>query len=131
MYSFVYSNNIKYRLSRHIAFWLAWISYFITIYVLRPGAYSIGFSSFLAYTILETFVVMSIDIIFCYTVMYFLVPKYLIKGKYFLFVLLLVIFILLDASVSNLYYYVFVNPLREYFGLMPWEKIAFPQLLLG
>jgi len=131
MYSFVYSNNSKYRLSRHIVFWLAWISYFITIYVLRPGAYSIGFSSFLAYTILETFVVMSIDIIFCYTVMYFLVPKYLIKGKYLLFVLLLVIFILLDASVSNLYYYVFINPLREYFHLPVWEKIAFPQLLLG
>jgi Histidine kinase len=131
MYSFVYSNNIKYRLSRHIVFWLAWISYFITIYVLRPGAYSIGFSSFLAYTILETFVVMSIDIIFCYTVMYFLVPRYLIKGRYFLFVLLLVVFILLDASVSNLYYYVFINPLREQFGLMQFEKIAFSQLLLG
>ena len=63
--------------------------------------------------------------------MYFLVPKYLIKGKYILFFLLLVIFFLIDASVSNLYYYIFINPLRAYFGLMPWEKISFPQLLLG
>jgi len=63
--------------------------------------------------------------------MYFLVPRYLIKGKYILFFLLLVIFILIDASVSNWYYYSFINPLREYFGLMPWEKITFPQLLLG
>jgi LytS/YehU family sensor histidine kinase len=131
MYSFVYSNNIKFRLFRHIIFWVAWISYFITIYVLRPGSYSIGFRPFLSYTILETLIVMSVDIVFCYTVMYFLVPRYLIKGKYILFFLFLVIFILLDASVSNLYYYVFINPLREYFDLMPWEKITFPQLLLG
>lgn len=86
---------------------------------------------FLGYTILETLIVMSIDIVFCYTVMYFLVPKYLIKGKYILFFLLLIVFILLDVSVSNLYYYIFINPLREYFGLIPWEKIRFPQLLLG
>lgn len=131
MYSFVYSNNIKYRLFRHIVFWVAWVSYFITIYVLRPGSYSIGFKSFLLYTILETLIVMSVDIVFCYTVMYFLVPRYLIKGKYILFFLFLVVFILLDASVSNLYYYVFINPLRVYFDLMPWKEITFPQLLLG
>ncbi len=131
MYSFVYSNNIKYRLFRHIVFWVAWISYFITLYVLRPGAYSIGFRSFFFYTLFETLILISIDIVFCYSVMYFLVPRYLIKGKYILFFLLLVVFILLDASVSNLYYYVFINPLREYFDLMPWEKITFPQLLLG
>ncbi len=131
MYSFVYSNNMKYRLFRHIAFWIAWITYFITLYALRPGTSHIGFRSFLFYTIFETLITISIDIVFCYSVMYFLVPKYLIKGKYILFFLLLVIFILLDTSVSNLYYYIFINPLREYFGLMPWEKITFPQLLLG
>lgn len=131
MYSFVYSNNIKYRLFRHIVFWVAWISYFITLYVLRPGVYYIGFRSFLSYTILETLIVMSIDIVFCYTVMYFLVPRYLIRGKYILFFFLLIVFILLDASVSNMYYYVFINPLREYFDLPVWEKITFPQLLLG
>lgn len=131
MYSFVYSNNIRYRLFRHIAFWVAWFSYFITIYVLRPGVYSIGFRPFLAYTVLETFILMSIDIIFCYSVMYFLVPRYLIKGKYILFFLLLGVFMLIDVSVSNLYYYTFINPLREYFDLQPWEKITFPQLLLG
>ena len=74
---------------------------------------------------------MSIDIVFCYTVMYFLVPRYLIKGKYILFFLFLIIFILIDASVSNLYYYIFINPLRIQFDLEPWKEITFPQLLLG
>ncbi len=131
MYSFIYSNNIKYRLLRHTVFWLAWISYFITLYVLRPVSYSIGFGSYLSYTIIETLMMMSVDIVFCYMVMYFLVPRYLMKGKYIMFFLLLVIFILLDASVSNLFYYIFINPIREYFNLDPWKEIKFTQLLLG
>ena len=98
MYSFVYSNNIKYRLFRHIVFWVAWISYFITIYVLRSGSYSIGLRAFLLYTVLETLILMSVDIVFCYTVMYFLVPRYLIKGKYILFFLFLIVFILVRKN---------------------------------
>ena len=131
MYSFVYSNNIKYRLFRHIAFWVAWIGYFITIYTLREGSSYIGFTSFLAYTILETLILMSVDIVFCYSVMYLLVPRYLISGKYLLFFFFLIIFSLLDASVSYFFYYNLINPLREHFSLPIWEQIKFPQLLIG
>ncbi len=131
MYSFVYSNNIKYRLLRHTAFWLAWIGYFITIYTMRGGSDYIGFRSFVSYTAIETLITMSIDIVFCYSVMYLLVPRYLIRGKYILFFLFMVVFILIDASVSYFYYLNFINPLRQYFDLPVWEKVKFPQLLIG
>jgi LytS/YehU family sensor histidine kinase len=74
---------------------------------------------------------MSVDVIFCYTVVYLLVPRYLIKGRYILFFLFLLVFMLLDASVSYFYYYKLINPLREYFELPVWREISFPQLLMG
>ncbi|MBL0357302.1 MAG: histidine kinase [Chitinophagaceae bacterium] len=131
MYSFVYSNNIRYRLCRHIAFWIAWYCYFITIYSLRPGSSYIGLQSFISYTILEMLILMSVDVIFCYTVVYLLVPRYLIRGKYILFFFFLLVFILLDASVSYFYYLKLINPLRDFFKLPVWTEISFPQLLMG
>lgn len=131
MYSFIYSNNIKYRLYRHIAFWLSWLVYFITIYSLRPGSSLIGYFPFLRYTILETIILVSVDIVFCYCVMYLLVPKYLIKGKYFLFFLFAIAFALLDITVSTFYYQQLINPLREYYKLPLWTDISFTQLVSG
>lgn len=131
MYSFVYSNNIRYRLCRHFAFWIAWFSYFIIIHSLRPGSSMIGYGSFLLYTIFEMLILMSVDILFCYTVVYLLVPRYLIRGRYILFFFFLAIFILLDASVSNFFYYKLINPLRESFDLPVWTEVSFPQLLMG
>ncbi len=67
----------------------------------------------------------------CYSVVYFLLPKYLVKGKIIPFVFLLLVFMLLDVSVSEFFYYQFINPLREYFKLPVWKEISFPQLLTG
>ena len=100
MYSFVFSNNIKYRLLRHVAFWLSWFIYFITIYSLRPGSSFIGFNSFLQYTIIEMAILMSVDVVFCYSVIYLLVPRYLIKGRYFLFFPLFLIFLTISSKCS-------------------------------
>jgi len=131
MYSFVFSNNIKFRLLRHVAFWLSWFIYFITIYSLRPGSSFIGYNTFLQYTIIEMAILMSVDIVFCYSVVYLLVPRYLIKGRYILFFLLLMIFMVIDISVSDYFYRNLINPLRLHFSLEPWKQISFPQLLMG
>lgn len=131
MYSLVYSNNIKFRLARHFIFWFAWFTYFITIYSLRPGSNYVGFAAFLRYTILEMMILMSVDILFCYSVIYLLLPRYLVRGKYIVFFLFLVIFMVLDAALSEFFYYNLVNPLREYFKLPIFRNIEFSQLLMG
>jgi hypothetical protein len=131
MYSFVYSNNIKFRLYRHLTFWIIWFTYFITIYSLRPGSSYIGYNSFLRYTIAETLILMSVDVLFCYSVVYLLLPRYLLKGRYILFFLFIAVFIFLDASVSYFFYLIFINPLRALFELPLWKEISFPQLLIG
>ena len=76
-------------------------------------------------------ILMSVDIVFCYAVIYLLVPRYLIKGRYILFAVLLVIFMMLDISVSEFFYRNLINPLRLHFNLEPWKEVSFPQLLMG
>lgn len=130
-YKFIYSNNYGYRLLRHAAFWLAWISYFIIIDSTRSGAKVIGQGPFILYTLIETIIFLSVDIAFCYAVLYLLLPKYLLQGKYALFFILLGLFILLDAALSQYFYIWLINPLRGTFKLMEFESINFTDLLRG
>ena len=76
-------------------------------------------------------ILMSVDILFCYSVVYLLVPRYLIKGRYVLFVVMIIIFMVLDIAVSEFFYRNLINPLRIHFDLQPWKEISIPQLLLG
>jgi hypothetical protein len=116
---------------RHFLFWLVWIVYFVLIYAMRPGSSYIGFNAFLGYTILEMLVVLSVDILFCYAVLYLLVPRLLLKEKYLLFFLFLCLFLLLDASLSSYLYTWVINPLRSWFGLPELKYIAVADLLRG
>jgi hypothetical protein len=87
IYPLVFSNNLKYRITRHILFWLVWIGYYTAFMTMSwTQKYSFG-ASFPASLIEET-LAMPLDIIFCYAVIYFLIPKVLFKGRYILTVVL-------------------------------------------
>ena len=130
-HSFVYSNNPRYRFLRHFLFWISCISYFVAINIWRGGYSFIGFRSFFAYTVIEMLILLSIDIVFCYSVIYFLIPKMLLKEKYLSFFLFISLFLLLDASVSSYFYTWLINPLRRWFELKEFTYIAFTDLLRG
>lgn len=74
---------------------------------------------------------MSVDIVFCYSVMYMLVPRYLLKGKYLVFFFFVILFMLIDISVSEFFYRQIINPLRQRFDLPMWKQITFRELLMG
>lgn len=131
LHSFVYSNNTRFRLLRHAIFWLVWIVYFVAIYSMRGGSSVVGFNTFLLYTILEMLILLGVDILFCYSVIYFLIPRMLLKARYLSFFFFLGLFLLLDASVSSYLYTWLINPLRTYFGLPEFTYIAFADLLRG
>lgn len=130
-HSFVYSNNPRFRLFRHFVFWMVWIFYFTLIYSQRGGTSAIGYAAHLQYTILEMLIILSVDIIFCYAVLYLLVPKMLLQEKYLGFFLFLGLFLLLDASLSSYFYTWLVNPLRKFYGLPEFKYIALTDLLRG
>jgi hypothetical protein len=118
-------------LLRHGLFWLGWIVYFVTIYSMRAGSEYIGAGHFIEYTILEMMILLSVDAVFCYSVIYFLIPKMLLKEKFIIFFLFVGLFLLLDASVSSYFYTWLINPLRTLFKLPEFKYVAFADLLRG
>ena len=130
-HSFLYSNNSRYRLLRHGLFWIGWIIYFIVIDNMPGGSDRIGLSSFVEYAFIEMLILLSVDIVFCYAVLYLLIPKLLLKEKYIVFFLFIGLFLLLDASLSSYFYTWLINPLRKQFKLPELEYIDFTDLLRG
>ena len=83
LYPFVFSNNPKYRVSRHVVFWVLWILYYtaeITISRYQMLHYPLSKSFISALT--EVSITTPLDIIFCYSIIYFLLPQFLFKGEF-------------------------------------------------
>ncbi len=85
-YDFIFSNHPRQRWLRHTVFWLTWWLYFSAIYYLyhqRPPGISIGTYVDLGSDIfLKSFLLLLIQAIACYTFIYFLLPRYLVKSKW-------------------------------------------------
>jgi len=83
LYPFVFSNNPKYRVSRHVLFWVLWILYYtteVTIYRYQELHQTLGLS--LISSLTEQCITTPLDIIFCYSIIYFLLPRFLFKGEF-------------------------------------------------
>jgi len=84
-HEFVFSDKPTHRIRRHIVFWLLWWIYFAAIYYyyVQVGLERITFGELSMILILKTFLLLVVHILSCYAFIYLLVPRYLVKGKYF------------------------------------------------
>jgi len=109
-HEFIFSNQPRHRLLRHGVFWLTWWWYFFfSTYWLRSPHNKSGLveTKVLIWNnadIVISLLILLIHIAACYFVLWFLLPRYLLKGKYFR--LLLGIFLLgfVMAETSHLIY---------------------------
>jgi sensor histidine kinase YesM len=106
MYKFIFSNNLSYRLFRHISFWIARVS-FLTLSSC-VGDYNA--SNQLFSNVLDNFEsrlvsVLRSEVIFCYIVIYLLAPKFLSKKKYLLFTVSVLIITIIMFTVSAIFRY--------------------------
>lgn len=104
-YTLVFSNNLRVRIFRHTIFWLMWISFYAFVqaynrYEWRDVPLSIGFPQ----SWFEMLIQIPIDIAFCYTVIYFLLPRFFLKSRYLEFILLWILFVSVTALIQAVYY---------------------------
>ena len=102
-HEFIFSNKPSHRYTRHMVFWLVWWLYFFGSQYFLPQPFRSWKTGYLEWGIPElarSFLMLSIHIFACYATIYFLMPRYLLKKRYFLFLagLLLVGFIMAPAS---------------------------------
>lgn len=114
----VFSNNRRYRFARHALFWLLWIIYYTVFQItFWQGRYPFGQT--LGASLVEVTLSTPLDMVFCYSIIYFLLPRFLYKGHYIQMVLLWLLFSFLFLLVFRWYNHQVVPYIREWFDMPP------------
>lgn len=112
----VFSNNRRYRVARHSLFWTLWLLYYTIFQALYwQGKYPF-FRTFSA-SFAEVGLSAPLDLAFCYSIIYFLLPHYLYRGRYIEMTVLWILFSILYILGFQVYYHQIVPPIRQAFGL--------------
>ncbi|HSZ86379.1 MAG TPA: histidine kinase [Puia sp.] len=90
MHEFIFSDDRRTRISRHLIFWIGWYFYMVCTQVRNQTPQDIGMKNFIIYQLGVSANRLLLQMIFCYTMVYFLVPNYLQKNKYKSFFIALV-----------------------------------------
>lgn len=119
LYPFVFSNNPKYRVRRHVLFWVLWILYYtVESTISRSQKYDLELSFFSSLT--EVTITTPMDIAFCYAIIYFLLPRFLFRGQFFTLALCWFLFSLVFFFMYMLFNKTAGPVIRqEWFGLTP------------
>ena len=149
-YNLIFSNNFHFRITRHLIFWLAlWLYFLITYWFPAhwfPGWHLQGQVLKLAQTDVPAFLSfilsnsnngMVMQVFFTYTLIYFLLPKFLLKGKYMalfagiIVTLALLIFYKYNQLLDNYYTSLrsfdarVADPDNAYLLRCAWENVMF------
>ena len=88
-YDFIFSGKLKPRLSRHFTLWIIFCVYFFIVNFIPTSIND--FTSAKAYTIaFHKLMYIPISILSAYITAYFLLPRFLLKDRYFSFVILFI-----------------------------------------
>ncbi|MEO6720927.1 MAG: histidine kinase [Ferruginibacter sp.] len=123
--SLVFSNQQKFRILRHVFFWLGWISYFTTEATLRRSQ-SYGLHTAFFSSISEVLCSTPIDMSFCYSIIYFLFPRFLFRGMYVKMVLMWLLFAIAGFFVYQAYNTYVTPHIYKFYGL----KMSRPSTML-
>jgi hypothetical protein len=122
---FIFSNKLKYRLSRHLLFWLLWWAFCSFLYSYVPIGEDFPRYIRLLISSAEALVFLSVHMFVAYSMVYLLVPYFLIKGRYgYSFVA--VAFLFLITGILNAFLSPHVGELRN-FILNPFLQDPLPK----
>jgi sensor histidine kinase YesM len=108
---FVFSS--KYRLLRHVIFWIFQIVIFS--FVWKSLNYSVS------RTLFQGVLWVLPNMVFCYPLVYWVLPQYLLKGKYVQFAFIILLWAIAGFYLNYLFRAYFFIPLQEYIG---FDRIA-------
>ena len=130
-HEFVFSNQPAHRNRRHLACWFLWWVYLVfTIFFTpintrpntglnhhQPGLLELGYLSYSLLVILKSVLLLLTHLFFCYATIYFLLPKYLSRKKYWQFIAGVVILCTLLIPAGYFLYSIVYPFVDKLFGL--------------
>lgn len=125
---FALSNDSRSRWGRHIAFWTAaWIFQGVLYGFLNNGY--IGTSFMVSF--IEAFLYLPMHLFLAYSIIYFVLPRFIMKGHYWSGILLIVLLILITAMLSPLTLTTVIIPFRKLIGVPAFYRTLFHSFLGG
>jgi len=117
--SFVFSNAIKYRVARHVAFWVVMFAYQALVDFIVPTFFEGATYNVLKESLFYVMVYLPGQLLLVYCILYIVIPHYLIKGHYVSGVFLLICFCFLAGFTNELSYRFFTS---GHFVLFPSDN---------
>ena len=117
-YPFIFSDEPRYRIRRHVAFWTFWWLFQGFLYAFTPARFGLTYAQRLQVSIIESAIFLLAHAFLSYTLMYFVLPRYLLKNKYLLTAFWVLVAFLVTAALSSL---------LSMFVVIPATHIIFPQ----
>ncbi|MBP7556913.1 MAG: histidine kinase [Chitinophagaceae bacterium] len=111
---FIFSDEPRYRIRRHICFWLAWWLFQAFLYSFIAINRATDYYLRLPVSMLESLIYLSVHIFLAYTLIYFVIPRFLMKQRYWLAGLLIALSFLVAAAMSAVLSIFVINPMREW-----------------
>jgi sensor histidine kinase YesM len=111
-YPFIFSNERKYRIRRHLAFWTAWWLFAGFIYSIGPLPLNMGYFKNLLRSITESLAFLPIHVFLTYSLIYFIIPHFLLRQKYVLSLVFVLVSFAITALLSVLISGTIIGPIR-------------------
>ncbi len=92
LHELIFAND-RYRLVRHLIFWMAWILFSATVQLTNFKSAPITLGDLVLYQMIRSLTRLPSFILFCYVTVYFLVPLFILKKKYLSFFLSFLLFV--------------------------------------
>lgn len=112
---FIFSDERKYRLLRHFSFWIFWWLFQGFLYSFIPATLSAPFGIRLLESTIESLIYLPAHLFLAYSLMYFVVPRFLLTQRYWSTAFWTIILFLVTASISSLLAFFVISPVRTYF----------------
>jgi sensor histidine kinase YesM len=115
---FIFSNQLKYRLGRHLALWIAFSAYFFAVNFFPRNADDL-FASKTYLVAFQRMIYLPISIFSVYISIYFFLPRFILKGKYFLFFILFFCLCLVNFTSA----YLLTKLLVQFTQKLPFQQL--------
>jgi sensor histidine kinase YesM len=112
-YPFIFSDERKYRLRRHISFWVIWWLFQGFLYSFVAAFSTEAFLSRLWLSMIESGIYLVAHIFLSYSLMYFVIPRYILQQKYVLATIWIAALTLITAGLSAFLSLAVIDPLRR------------------
>lgn len=111
---FIFSNEPRYRLRRHLCFWLTWWIFQGFLYSFIAINQANAYFQRLPVSMIESLIYLVVHMFLAYTLIYFVIPRYLMKQRYWIAGTLIALTFLAAAALSATLSLFVINPMRTW-----------------